>query len=110
MFRPAGCCPNGSDLVFNPMRRRPEKGDFGLPPSSGPVELLVHGRSLVHWDEAFRSRRPVSQRTVRADGVVVSAPLLDQDQGLAKREEDLAVAELVAEPGVERLAVSVFPG
>ena len=72
----------------------------GLPPSSGPVELLVHGRPLVHWDEAFRRWRPVSQRTVRPDGVVVSAPLLDQDPGLAEREEDLAVEELVAESGV----------
>jgi len=38
----------------------------------------------------------------------VSAPLFDQDPGFAEREEDLAVEELVAEPGVEALAIAVL--
>lgn len=43
-------------------------------------------------------------------GVVVAAPLLDQDLRLPDREEDLAVEHLVAEAGVERLAMAVLPG
>ena len=34
----------------------------------------------------------------------------DQDLGLAQVVEDLAIQELVAEPGVEAFAVPVLPG
>ena len=81
----------------------------GLPPLSDPFELLVPGRPLVHWDEAFRCPRPVSEGAVRPDGVVFSAPLLDQDLGLAERKEYLGAEELVAESGVEGLAIAVLP-
>ncbi len=73
----------------------------GLPPPSGPVEFLVHDRPLVDRDDRFWGRRAVSEGAMWADGVVVAAPLLDQDLCLAEREEDLAVEQLVAEPGVE---------
>ena len=47
---------------------------------------------------------------MRPGGVVVSAPGLDQDLGLAEIIEDFSRQQLVAELGVEALAVAVFPG
>ena len=44
------------------------------------------------------------------DGVVAAAPLLDQDLGHSEGEEDLAVEQLVAEPGIEGPAVTIFRG
>ncbi len=32
--------------------------------------MLVHGRQLVHWDDAFGCRRSVTQGAMRPDGVV----------------------------------------
>ncbi len=55
----------------------------GLPPLSGPVKLLVHRGSLVHGNDAFGCWWSVSQSAVWPDGVVVNAPLLDQDLCLA---------------------------
>jgi len=42
--------------------------------------------------------------------VVVPSPLLNDDPGFLQAVEDLSVQELVAEPGIEALAVSVLPG
>jgi hypothetical protein len=41
--------------------------------------------------------------------VVVPSPLLNDDPGFIEAVEDLSVQELVAEPGIEALAVSVLP-
>lgn len=38
-----------------------------------------------------------------------TARLLDQDLGFAQAVENFAVEPLVAEPGVEAFAISVFP-
>lgn len=46
---------------------------------------------------------------MRADGVVVPAPGLDQDLGLGQRVEDLAVQKLVTQRAVERFTVAVLP-
>jgi hypothetical protein len=46
---------------------------------------------------------------VRAHGVEVDTPCLDQDLGLGQAEEDLAVERLVAQLAVEALAVTVLP-
>ena len=46
---------------------------------------------------------------MRALRVVVSSPLFDQDLGLAQTVEDFSVEQLIAESGVETLAVSVLP-
>ena len=40
---------------------------IGLPPSSGPLKMLVHGRPLVYWDDAFGRWRTVSQSAVRSN-------------------------------------------
>jgi len=46
---------------------------------------------------------------VRSDGVVVSAPLLDQHLRLLEGIEDLAIQHLVTELAVELLVVAVLP-
>ena len=55
-------------------------------------------------------RRAISKRGVRADGVVVVAPLLDDDLGFLEAVEDFPVEQLVAQLAVEALAVAVLPG
>ena len=108
--------PTRDDETAAVLRRRlfarvdEQAAQRGEPPPGGPPKLLVHDRPLVHWDDAFRSRRPVAEGAVRADGIVVAPPLLDEDLGLAERMEDLPVQQLVPEPGVEALAVAVLPG
>src|SRR3954454_18275319 len=47
---------------------------------------------------------------MRAHLVVVPAPALDHDLALAQAVEDLAIEQLVAEPGVEALDEAVLPG
>ena len=42
--------------------------------------------------------------------IIVAAPLLDDDLGLAERAEDFTVEQLIPYPGVEALDVSVLPG
>jgi len=42
---------------------------------------------------------------MRPDGVVVDAPLLDQDLGFPQAVEDFAIEQLIPEPGIEALAV-----
>ena len=81
----------------------------GLPPSSGPLKMLVHGRPLVYRDNAFRRWWTVSQRAVRSDSIVVAAPSFDQNLSLPQRVEDLAVQQFVPESCVKALAVTVLP-
>ena len=42
--------------------------------------------------------------------VVMPPPLLNDDPGFFQAVEDFSVQELIAEPGIEALAVSVLPG
>src|ERR1044071_938815 len=53
--------------------------------------------------------RAVAERGVRAHLVVVAPPALDHDLGLAQAVEDLAVQQLVAEPGIEALDEGALP-
>ena len=71
--------------------------------------MLVHGGPQVYRREAFRRRRSVAQSAVRPDGVVVDVPLLDEDLGLARGMEQLAVEKFVTEPCVEAFTVSILP-
>ena len=41
--------------------------------------------------------------------VVVPSPLLNDDPGFIEAVEDLSVQELIAEPGIEALTISVLP-
>lgn len=54
----------------------------------------------IHLDDAFGGRWAVSESAVWADGVVVDAPLIDDDLGLLDRVKDLAVEQYVPEPRV----------
>ena len=56
-----------------------------------------------------RSRRFVAKAGMRADVVVMMPPLLQHDLGLLQSVEDLAVHELVAQPAIEALIVTVLP-
>jgi hypothetical protein len=60
--------------------------------------MLVHGRPLVYRDDAFGRWWTVSQSAVRSDSVIVTAPPLDQDLGLAQAVEDLTVQKFVYYP------------
>src|SRR6266568_8372409 len=46
---------------------------------------------------------------MRANGIVVTAPTLDDDLGLPQRVEDLAIEQLVSQARVEALDNAVFP-
>ena len=61
----------------------------GPPAPSGPVQLLVHDRPLVDWDDRLWGRRSVSEGAVGTDVVVVASPSLDQGLRLVERVEDL---------------------
>ena len=74
------CLDATSDMVSGPAF--PER-PAGLPPPSGPVLMLVHGRPLVYRDDAFGRWWTVSQSAVRSDSIIVTPPPLDQDLGLA---------------------------
>jgi hypothetical protein len=62
-----------------PIMMRP----VGVPPSGGPVWMLMHGRPLVYRHNAFWRGRTVAQRAMRFDCVVVIPPTLDQDLSFA---------------------------
>ena len=81
-----------------------------MPRSGGSVSLLVHRRPLVYWNDAFGRGWAIAQSAVRPDGIVVDAPLLDQDLGFPQAVEDFAVQQFVPEPGVEAFSVSILPG
>ena len=61
------------------------------------------------WHEHLRCRSPVADRGMRPDGVVVTTPALDDDLRFAQRVEDLAIEQLVAQPGIEALDEAVLP-
>ena len=44
-----------------------------------------------------------------ADGIVMPTPALDDDLSLAERIEYLTVQQLVSEPGIEALDVTILP-
>src|ERR671917_1008416 len=89
--------------------------------------MLVHDRSWGDrrgwwswpaWHSCSQSKcrhdhlwswRAVAERGVRAHRVVVASPALDHDLRLAQAVEDLAVQQLVTEPGVEALDEAVLP-
>ena len=72
---------------------------------------LIVGASLVSGPlkHAFWREWAVAQCAVRPYRVVVDAPLLNQDLRFFQGVEEFTVEQLVAEPSVEALAVSVFP-
>src|ERR687883_664022 len=61
------------------------------------------------WHKDLRGGSPVADRSMRAHGVVVTAPALDDDLRLAQRVEDLAVEQLVAQSRIETLDKAVLP-
>ena len=61
------------------------------------------------WHEHLRGGSPVADRRMRPDSVVVPPPALDDDLGLAQGVEDLAVKQLVAQPGIKTLDEPVLP-
>ena len=69
----------------------------------------MHDRPWVHRDDGFRGWRAVAKSAVWSFCVVVLPPLFDQDLRLGQAVEDFAVEQLIAEPGVEALAISVLP-
>ena len=81
------------------------------PPTAG---ALAHGTSSrpgsAARDEGLGRRREVTERAVRAHGVVVAPPRLDQDLGFGQAEEHLAIEQLVTKLAVEALAVAVLQG
>jgi hypothetical protein len=72
--------------------------------------VSVHEGLLIHRNEGFGRQRSISEGAVWTDGLVVTAPLLDEDLCLAQRVEDLAVEVFIPEPRIEALDVAVFPG
>ena len=46
---------------------------------------------------------------MRSDRIVMLAPSFDDDLRLLKRVEDFAIEELIAQLGVEALAIAVLP-
>jgi hypothetical protein len=54
-----------------------------VPPSGGLVRMLVHGGPLVYRHHAFRRRWAIAQGAVGPNSIVMVAPALDQDLGLA---------------------------
>src|SRR5918998_399959 len=88
--------------------------------------MLVHDRSWGDrrgwwswpaWHSCSQSKcrhdhlwgwRAVAERGVRAHRVVVPPPALDHDLRLAQAVEDLAVQQLVPEPGIEALDEAVI--
>lgn len=82
----------------------------GMPPSGGPVRLLVHRWALVHRNGAFWRGRAISQGSVWPDRVEVNSPPLDNDPGLAQGVEQLTVHKYILEAGVEAFTGAVLPG
>ena len=56
-----------------------------------------------------RCWRPPADGSMRPNGVVMNAPLLDQDPCLVQAVEQFPVQELVTEFAVEALAIAVLP-
>ena len=47
---------------------------------------------------------------MRPNGIVVTAPTLDDDLGFPQRVEYLAIEQFIAQAGIETLDVAVLPG
>src|SRR5438874_1137756 len=61
------------------------------------------------WHEHLRCRSPVADRGMRPHGVVVTTPAFDDDLRFPQRVEDLAIEQLVAQPGIKTLDEPVLP-
>ena len=59
------------------------------------------------WYEHLGCWSTVANRGMRPDRVVVTSPAFDDDLRLAQRIEDLAVEQLVAQPGIKTLDEAV---
>jgi len=103
-------------------------GRADQPPPSGPGRMFVHGGPRCQWERGRRNGpsacgRPrrtagyehfwcwsaVAERGMWAEPIVMLPPSLDDDLRLLQRVEDLAVQDLVAQPGVEALDIAVLP-
>ncbi len=90
------------------LRHTARRGNVELTLASVRVECqcMVGLRSVVI---GLRCGRPISEGTMRPVHVVVFSPSFDEDLRLTHRMEDLAIQQLVREPAVEALAISVLP-
>jgi hypothetical protein len=61
------------------------------------------------WHEHLGGWCLVAEGCMRPDGIVMPAPALDDDLRLAESVEDLAVEQLVPEPGIEALDIAILP-
>src|SRR3979411_96734 len=61
------------------------------------------------WHERLRCRSPVADRGMRPHRVVVTTPAFNDDLSLPQRVEDLAIEQLVAQPGIKTLDEPVLP-
>src|ERR1051325_621077 len=61
------------------------------------------------WHKHLRGGSPVADRGMRAHGIVVAAPALDDDLRLAQGVEDLAIEQFVAQSRIETLDEAVLP-
>ena len=107
------------DFKRDALGRSPDRGPFvgPVPELESGIDLglrLIGPTSSVdcrNWrgQDGFGSWWSVSQGAVRPDGIVMLAPLLDQDLGIAERTEDLAVEQLIPEAGVAAFDVAILP-
>ena len=61
------------------------------------------------WHEYLRGWRPVANRGMWPDGIVVTAPAFDDDLRFTQRVEDLATEQFITQPRIETLDKAVFP-
>jgi hypothetical protein len=66
-------------------------------------------RRIRAVQDGLRCRWSVTKRAVWPDGVVVPAPLFDQNLRLLQCVEDFSVQQLIAQLTVEALVVTVLP-
>jgi hypothetical protein len=66
------------------------------------------GGAVRPWQHRFRCWRPVAQRAVRPDRIVVPPPALDQHLDLPQRMEDFSVQQLVPKLAIEALVVAIL--
>ena len=59
--------------------------------------------------DGLRCGRPVAQRTMRPDGVVMLSPALDQYLRLPEGVEDFHIQKLVPQFAIEAFVITVFP-
>lgn len=71
---------------------------------------VVEGQWFLCRHDGQRFRRAIAERTVRADVVVVMAPLFDQDLCFLEAVEDFLIRAFVTQFAIERFAVTVLPG